>query len=108
MARSTGNHEAAGGPDLANRAMVAIDQLVDTVHDKVIRPILLVARAIAASFLIAICVIVLFIALGIGLLRILDVYAFASHQWASWAVLGAISTVVGLFFWRHRREPSAT
>jgi broad specificity phosphatase PhoE len=98
---------AETGPDLADRAMSAIDQLVDTVHDKVIRPILLVARVVAASFLLAICVIVLLIALGVGLLRFLDVYAFASHQWLSYGVMGALSTIIGLAFWRRRRASAA-
>lgn len=98
---------APSGPDLADRAMSAIDQLVDTVHDKVIRPILLVARVVAASFLLAICVIVLLIALGVGLLRVLDVYAFESHQWASYAVMGALSMLIGLVCWTRRRESTA-
>jgi hypothetical protein len=100
--------DATNGPDLADRAMSAIDQLVDTVHNKVIRPILLVARVVAASFLLAICVIVLLIALGVGLLRFLDVYAFASHQWLAYGVMGALSTLIGLFFWRRRHASSAS
>lgn len=94
------------GPDLADRAMSAIDQLVDTLHDKVLRPIILVARVVAASFLLAICVIVLLIAAGIGVLRFLDVYVFASHQWLSYAVIGALSTLVGIVFWRRRHAPT--
>jgi hypothetical protein len=96
----------ANGPDLADRAMSAIDQLVDTLHDKVLRPIILVARVVAASFLLAICVIVLLVAAGIGILRFLDVYAFASHQWLSYAVIGALSTLVGVVFWRRRHAPT--
>ena len=71
--------------DLAGTAMSWIDQVVDTLHDKVIRPILLVGRTIAFSFIIVFSVIVIAVALCVALLRLLDVYVFPDHQWASWA-----------------------
>jgi len=92
--------------DLAGRAMGAIDQLVDTLHDKVIRPILLIGRTIAFAFIIVACVAVICVALCVALLRLLDVYAFAAHQWASWALLGALFVAAGLVAWRYRKAPS--
>ena len=70
--------------------------VVDTVHDKVIRPILLVAPLVAFSFIIVFASSSSLVALGVALLRILDVYVFAAHQWASWALLGVISLGRGL------------
>jgi hypothetical protein len=93
--------------DLAGTAMSFIDQVVDTLHDRVIRPILLVGRSIAFSFIITFSVIVIAVALCITLLRLLDVYAFPDHQWASWALLGLVSLGLGLFAWRYRREVPA-
>lgn len=90
--------------DLAGTAMSWIDQVVDTLHDKVIRPILLVGRSIAFSFIIVFSVIVIAVALCVALLRLLDVYLFPDHQWASWALLGVVSLGGGLFVWRYRRE----
>jgi hypothetical protein len=89
--------------DLAGTAMSWIDQVVDTLHDRVIRPILLVGRWIAFLFVIVFSVIVIAVALCVALLRLLDVYVFPAHQWASWALLGAISLGLGLFTWRYRR-----
>ena len=89
--------------DLAGTAMSWIDDVVDTLHDRVIRPILLVGRSIAFSFIIIFSVIVIAVALCVALLRILDVYVFSAHQWASWALLGVISLGLGLFTWRYRR-----
>lgn len=106
MPGTEGDDAAKAAGDLAGRAMAAIDQLVDTVHDKLLRPVIMVARTVAVSFILTICLIVVFVALGIGLLRVFDVYLFASHQWASWATLGAASTLIGVFLWRWRRAPT--
>jgi fatty-acid desaturase len=92
--------------DLAGRAMGAIDLLVDTLHDKVIRPILLIGRTVAFAFIIVACVGVIAVAICVALLRILDVYAFAAHQWASWALLGSLFTAGGLVVWRWRKAPA--
>ena len=92
--------------DLAGRAMGAIDLLVDTLHDKVVRPILLIGRTVAFAFIIVICVGVICVGLCVALLRLLDVYAFAAHQWASWALLGAVFVTAGLVVWRFRKTPA--
>lgn len=89
--------------DLAGTAMSWIDDVVDTLHDKVIRPILLLGRWVAFSFIIAFAAIALAVALCVALLRLLDVYAFSAHQWASWALLGGLSLAAGLVAWRYRR-----
>jgi hypothetical protein len=89
--------------DLAGTAMSWVDDVVDTLHDRVIRPILLVGRSIAFSFIIVFSVIVIAVAICIALLRVLDVYVFPAHQWASWALLGVLSLGLGLFTWRYRR-----
>jgi hypothetical protein len=89
--------------DLAGTAMSWIDDVVDTLHDRVIRPILLVGRSIAFSFIIVFSVIVVAVAVCVALLRILDVYVFPAHQWASWALLGVVSLGLGLVAWRYRR-----
>jgi hypothetical protein len=98
--------QAPGDRDLAGRAMGAIDLLVDTLHDKVIRPILLIGRTLAFAFIVVICVGVVAVGLCVALLRLLDVYAFAAHQWASWALLGAIFVAAGLVVWRFRKTPA--
>jgi len=89
--------------DLAGRAMSAIDQLVDTVHDKFIRPILLIGRTFAFSFILVFAAIVIAVALGVAVMRFLNVYFFSGHEWASWALIGLISLVAGLVIWRKRR-----
>jgi LPXTG-motif cell wall-anchored protein len=36
-------------------------------------------------------------------MRLLNVYLFSGHEWASWALLGLFSLVGGLVVWRKRR-----
>jgi hypothetical protein len=93
--------------DLAGRAMTAIDQFVDTLHDKVIRPILLIGRTVAFSFIIVFAAIVIAVGIGVSLMRFLNVYLFSGHEWASWALLGLISLTMGLVIWRRRRPVPA-
>lgn len=83
--------------------MDAIDQLVDILHDKVVRPLLLVARTVAVGFIVAVCLCVLAVVAGIALLRVFDVYVFHAHEWASWLLLGAIAMGAGLAIWRFGR-----
>ena len=90
--------------DIVDRALGSLDHLLDVIHDKVLRPILLAGRVAAFSAILVLMAIVLVSMLVIGSVRLLDVYAFASHQWLTYLLVGAISLVAGLFIWR-RRHP---
>ena len=90
--------------DLVDKALTGLDHVLDVVHDKVLRPIMLAGRVLAFSAILVLMSIVLVAMLVIGLVRFLDVYAFASHQWLTYLLVGAISLVVGLVIWR-RRHP---
>jgi len=100
------------GDDWPAKAVDLIDLTVDTLRDRVIRPIILVGRAIVFGLLIATLLIVVAVAAGVAILRILDNYVFPNDVWASYLVLGAIVTVVGLLVWTKRSphrvdQPSA-
>ena len=88
------------------KAVDLIDLVIDTIRDKVIRPVILVGRSIVFGLLIAALVIVLAVAVSVAVLRLLDVYAFAHHVWASYTVLGVVFTIVGLWAWS-KRTPGA-
>jgi phosphatidylglycerophosphate synthase len=89
--------------DYVDKAMHKFDHVLDLVHDKLLRPILLAGRVIAYGFIVLLASIVLFGALVIGLVRLFNVYLFAGHEWLSYLVIGAISLVTGLIIWRRRR-----
>ena len=87
------------------KAADLVDLVVDTIRDRVVRPIILVGRTIVFGLLIAALVTVLAVVVAVAVLRLLDVYAFANHVWASYTVLGTLFTLVGLWAWA-KRTPS--
>ncbi len=90
--------------DFVDKALRSFDHVLDLVHDKVLRPLLVAGRAIAFGFIILLASIVLLGALVIGIVRVMNVYLFAGHEWLSYLVLGAIFLSVGLIIWRKRRR----
>lgn len=93
--------------DFVDKVLHSFDHVLDVVHDKVIRPLLVAGRAIAYGFIILLASIVLVGALIVGLVRLLNVYAFAGHEWLSYLIIGTISLVIGLIIWRRRRPLTA-
>lgn len=100
------DEHATGEPDLVDKALGALDHVLDVVHDNVIRPILLAGRFIAYAFVLLLVSVVLIGALVIGLVRFCNVYFFAGHDWLSYVVVGALSLGLGLLIWRRRRPVS--
>ncbi len=88
--------------DIVDDALGALDQGLDTLYNKVIRKILLVGRTLAYAFILMVLGVVALVAVSIGLIRLLNVYAFASHPWLSEAVIGALFLTAGLVVWRYR------
>jgi hypothetical protein len=89
--------------DFVDKALHQFDHVLDIVHDKVLRPILLAGRAIAFGFIILLAISVGVAALLIGLIRLLDVYCFAGHEYITYGSVGFISIVAGMIMWRKRR-----
>jgi hypothetical protein len=79
-----------------------IEDVVEAVQDRVIRPLVLVSRGIVFGIIIAVMALVLSVVVAIAVVRLLDVYAFGGRVWASDALLGAILVVGGAFAWTKR------
>jgi LPXTG-motif cell wall-anchored protein len=90
-------------PDFVDRALQSFDHALDVVHDKVLRPLLIVGRAIAFGFIVLLAALVLICVLVIGVIRLLNVYLFAGHEWLSYAIIGVLFLTAGLLIWRRRR-----
>jgi hypothetical protein len=90
------------------RVVDTIEDVVSAVHDRVIRPLLVVARAIVFGTIVATMALVVSILLSVALVRLLDVYAFGGRVWASDALVGGIFTVGGLVAWTMRRARGDT
>jgi hypothetical protein len=89
--------------DFVDKALFQFDHVLDIVHDKVLRPILLAGRAVAYGLIILFVGFVLIGALLVGLIRLIDVYCFAGREYLSYVSVGTISLVAGLIVWRKRR-----
>jgi uncharacterized protein YacL len=90
------------GAQWPKKAADVVDLVVDTIHDKAIRPVLIAARAIVFGLLIAALGSVVLILVSAGLLRLLDVYVFPGRVWASYGLLGLIFCGAGLAAWSKR------
>jgi hypothetical protein len=88
------------------KAADAVDLVVDTIHDKAIRPAVLGVRAIVFGVLVAVLGLVVVVLVSVGFVRLLTVYAFGGRVWASYTVLGALFTLAGLFAWSQRTGPA--
>jgi hypothetical protein len=88
--------------DWPKKAADAVDLAVDTIHDKAIRPVFLVARTIAFGVLVAVLALAVVVWLSVGFVRLLDVYVVDRRVWISYAVLGGLFTVAGLLAWSRR------
>lgn len=91
------------GPDFVDKALGSFDHVLDLVHDRVLRPLLLAGRAIAFGFIIFVMSIIVVSALLIGIVRLCNVYFFSGHEWITYAIVGAVSLIAGLVIWRRRR-----
>ena len=93
------------GAQWQTRVVDMVDDTVAAVHDRVIRPLLLAARAIVYGIIVAAMAFMVSILLSVALVRLLDVYAFRGRVWASDALVGGLLTVLGVLAWTKRRSP---
>jgi hypothetical protein len=89
--------------DIVDRLLAGVDHLLDLLHDKVLRPIILAGRAIAYGLIIALAAVVFVVVLVIGFIRLLNIYAFSTHEWITYLLIGALAMIFGFIIWRKRR-----
>ncbi|HEY5026178.1 MAG TPA: hypothetical protein VII76_14480 [Acidimicrobiales bacterium] len=103
---------SASGPALSQAdwpAKVAdtIEDVVEAVQDRVVRPLILVARGLVFGIIVAVMALVVSVVMAIAVVRLLDVYAFGGRVWASDAVLGGLLVIGGAFAWSKRSARGA-
>lgn len=84
-----------------------IEDVVESVQDRVVRPLILAARGLVFGIIILTMALVLSVVTAIALVRVLDVYAFGGRVWASDAVLGGLLVLGGGFAWTKRAPRGA-
>ena len=80
-----------------------VEDVVAAVHDRVVRPLMLVARGLVFGIIVGVMALVLGVLAVITLVRLLDVYAFGDRVWASDALIGGLLVGAGAFAWTKRR-----
>ncbi len=84
------------------RVADTIEDVVESVHDRLVRPLTLVARGVVFGIIIVVMALVLAVLAVVAVVRVLDVYAFGGRVWASDALLGAVLVAAGVFAWSKR------
>ncbi len=84
------------------RAAQLVVETTDAVREKGISPIYRLTRWIIYGLLGIGLAMVVGTLMLVGLVRLLTVYAFASHVWITYLVLGLIFTVLGFLLWSKR------
>ena len=93
---------SAFGADWPVKAADAVDAAVNLVVDKAVRPVIIGARAVVFGILMGVLAIVVTATVSIGLIRLLDVYAFPGRVWASYTLVGFLFSSIGLYLWTKR------
>jgi hypothetical protein len=99
---AVGAAAAQAAAELPRKAADVVQLLVDTIHDKAVRPALLATRAIVFGLLVAALATLVLVMGSIAILRLFDVYVFGHRVWLSYLVLGGALTLVGLGAWTRR------
>ena len=97
---------AEAAAEIPRRAADLVQLVVDTIHDKAVRPALLATKALVFGLLVATLGTVLVVVGSIAVLRIFDVYVFGRQVWLSYIVLGGVLTLAGLATWTRRTAPA--
>lgn len=103
---AVGAAAAEAAAELPRKAADAVQLVVDTIHDKAIRPAILATRAVVFGLVVAALATLLLVLGSIAVLRLLDVYAFGHRVWLSYVVLGGVLTLTGLAVWTRRTARS--
>lgn len=85
----------------------AVEGIADLVRTKAVRPLQGLARAVVFGVIVAVMGVVLAILVAVGTVRVLNVYLFGGQEWASYAVVGGIFLLAGVFLSSRRRARSA-
>jgi hypothetical protein len=90
-------------PDVVDNLFAHFDRVMDAVHDRVVRPILLAGRFIAFGFILFLLALFVAAALIISVVRLSTIYLFDHRVWITYLVIATLSVSAGLVIWRKRR-----
>lgn len=83
--------------DWPAKAADSLEGAVAAVRARTVRPLQTVSRVVVYGIVVGIMGLILMILIAIGVIRLLDVYAFPTEVWASYLLVGGIFGLSGLF-----------
>ncbi|MFP4511582.1 MAG: hypothetical protein ACLFRV_01400 [Acidimicrobiales bacterium] len=105
--RTTGSGAAAAlTGDWPAQAADAVVDVVGTVRDRAVEPLLKVARAIVYGLLITVVAITAVVLVVILAIRMLDAY-LPGEVWSAYLLLGGVFTLAGFICWSRRTAGAA-
>jgi hypothetical protein len=99
--------EGLAGSQWPAKVAQGVEDTVAIVHDRIVRPILIGARAVVFGLVAAAMALVVLLLLAIAAVRVLDVYAFGHRVWPADLLVGAIFVAIGAFAWSKRTASNA-
>jgi hypothetical protein len=83
------------------QAADTIEQVVSTVRDRAVAPVLTAARAVVYAFVGVVLILAAALLLIIGLIRLLDNY-LPGDVWVVYFLLGGVFVIAGLILWTQK------
>ncbi len=93
--------------DWPRRVADRIVRIVDRIHTATDRPTANVARRLVYGMVMVVLAILMFVLSVIGLVRLIDSY-LPADVWATYALLGAFFSGIGLLLWAKRPARAAS
>ena len=94
--------------DLPTRGADLVDNVVELLRDKTVRPLTLATRGIVFGIIVFTASVVTVTLLAITLVRVLTVYIPGNRVWVSDLIVGALFVAAGIAAWSQRIDRSVT
>lgn len=82
--------------ELGGQLTVWLHGLVDALHDRTIKPLLIAVRAVVVGTFVAVVAVAIAAALVVTLVHVFDEKVFAGRVWATDFLFGAVFLLVGI------------
>jgi hypothetical protein len=95
--------QAPPGRDFAAEAAARVEDLVEVLRDKSVRPVMRIVQVAIFGLVAVFLLVTLLVLISVGLVRVFDSFVFGNRVWASDALVGGIFTLGGLFLLSRRQ-----
>ncbi|MCL4433601.1 MAG: hypothetical protein M1399_02345 [Actinobacteria bacterium] len=89
--------------DWAHQVVGNLDAAVTKLYNLTVRPAYLIGRIVTFGLIVAVLALVSSIAVYIGIVRLLDTYAFGNRVWITDLAIGGVMIFSGFLLWSKRR-----